>query len=170
MIMSLLKRSQADKPKPDLDAIEFLKKDHRVVSQLLDRFEEADGRGKRSIAAQICHALEVHAQIEEEIFYPAARSALQKEEQDLIDEADVEHATVKGLVGRIQSVRPSDDHFEALVTVLGEYVKHHVNEEENELFPKLKTTEMNLEAVGSALALRKSELENKASKLSSSPR
>jgi hemerythrin superfamily protein len=164
--MALWKGSDADKSDADLDAIEFLQRDHRLVAELLQRFEDADKRAKHSIASRICHALTVHAQIEEEIFYPAARSALQNKDQDLINDAAVEHATVKGLIGRIEGVGPSNDLFEALVTVLGAYVKQHVNEEENELFPKLKKTEMNLATVGSALALRKSELENAPSKTS----
>jgi iron-sulfur cluster repair protein YtfE (RIC family) len=125
------------------------------------------GGRKSSVAEEICNALKIHAQIEEEIFYPAARDALKKEDVDLIDEADVEHATIKGLVGRIGSVGESDAHYDALVTVLGEYVKHHVKEEENELFPKLRRSKMNLDAVGAALAWRKKELEGNPARRSS---
>lgn len=158
--MSLMKRlDDALTGETQPDAIELLKADHKDVADLLDRFEE-EKADKPAIAAEICAALKVHAQIEEEIFYPAARDALEQDDEDLVDEADVEHATIKGLIGRIESVGSSDDHFDALVKVLGEYVKHHVKEEEHELFPKLRRSSMNLEAVGAALALRKRELES----------
>jgi hemerythrin-like domain-containing protein len=166
--MALLKRTaNSENPVAEQDAIEVLKKDHRTVAKLLDEFEEATAERKSSIANQICNALKVHAQVEEEIFYPAARAALEKDD-DLIDEADVEHATIKGLVGRIEDVGTPDDHYDALVKVLGEYVKHHVKEEEQELFPKLRRSKMDLDAVGAALALRKQELEKSPHKLSKS--
>jgi hemerythrin-like domain-containing protein len=145
------------------DAIALLKADHKKVSDLLKDFEEAEGASKRRIADQICNELHVHAQIEEEIFYPAARRYLQREDRELVNEADVEHASIKGLVGRIEATALSDDHFDAFVTVLGEYVKHHVKEEENELFPKLKRTELDLQAVGAEIAKRKSELQAETS-------
>ena len=118
------------------DAISLLKADHKKVASLLEEFEKAAGQRKQSIADEICNELSVHAQVEEEIFYPAARAALGKDGEDLIDEADVEHATLKGLIGRIQQNGAADEHFEALVKVLGEYVKHHVKEEENENLPE----------------------------------
>jgi hemerythrin superfamily protein len=143
----------------EVDAIALLKADHRNVSSLLEEFETADGRNKSSIAQKICAELSVHAQIEEEIFYPAAREVL--DESDLIDEADVEHATLKGLVGRIESTASTDDHYDALVKVLGEYVKHHVKEEEGQIFPKVRSNGMDVNAVGAELARRKEELTNK---------
>ena len=144
------------------DAISLLKADHEKVSSLLDEVEKATGRRKESIAEQICNELSVHARIEEEIFYPAARAVL-GDDEDLIDEADVEHATIKGLVGRIQTNGSSDEHFEALVKVLGEYVKHHVKEEEGEIFPKVRRSEMDLEATGAELARSKSQLKKATS-------
>ena len=141
------------------DATALLKADHRKVSDLLKEFEEAEGARKRKIATQICNELTVHARIEEEIFYPAARQHLQGEDQELVNEADVEHATIKGLVGRIEKTAMSDEHFEAFVTVLGEYVKHHVKEEENELFPKLKRTGLDLRELGTQLEERKMALQ-----------
>lgn len=159
--MSFLKKHDApDSASEGPDAIELLKSDHQAVARLFDEFEKGGSR-KTPIAKQICAALTVHAQIEEEIFYPAARAALRGEDEDLIDEADVEHATLKGLVGRIESTDSSDEHYDAFVKVLGEYVKHHVKEEENELFPKLQRSKMDLRAVGAALALRKPELERR---------
>jgi hemerythrin superfamily protein len=151
------------------DAIDILKGDHRAVAKLLEEFEKSGVR-KTSIAKQICAALTTHAQIEEEIFYPAARAALKKDDEDLLDEADVEHATLKGLVGRIESMGSADDHYEAFVKVLGEYVKHHVREEETELFPRLRHSNMDMKALGAALALRKQELERHPGRVSKSQR
>lgn len=139
------------------DAITLLKGDHRHVSDLLEEFEKATSRRKESIAQEICTALSVHAQIEEEIFYPAARQVLSADDQDLIDEADVEHATVKGLVARIEAGEVSD-HYDAFVKVLGEYVKHHVKEEEQEIFPKLRQSGLDLNELGAQLAERKEAL------------
>jgi hemerythrin superfamily protein len=141
-----------------MDAVTLLKHDHDEVSDLLEEFESATDARKASLAQRICEALTVHAQIEEKVFYPAARSVLADVDMDLMDEADIEHATIKGLVKRIQSKGPADDHFEALVTVLGEYVKHHVKEEETELFPKLKRTDLDLDRVGEELAEMKQRL------------
>jgi hemerythrin-like domain-containing protein len=98
----------------------------------------------------------VHAQIEEEIFYPAAREALK--EQDLIDEATVEHASAKDLIAQIEQAQAGDELFDAKVIVLGEYIKHHVKEEHNEMFPKLKKTKLDLKALGEQLAERKEAL------------
>jgi hemerythrin superfamily protein len=140
------------------DAISLLKQDHREVEQLLKQFESARSGKKEQIAGQICAALTAHAQIEEELLYPAAREALKKDDEDLVDEADVEHASVKNLIAQIEAEGDSDPLFEAKVKVMGEFVKHHVKEEENELFPKLRKTGLDLEALGEQLATRKAEL------------
>jgi hemerythrin-like domain-containing protein len=142
------------------DAIKLLKSDHKEVSELVDKYE--NGRlskdRKLAVARQICLALTVHAQIEEEIFYPAAREAM-RDGEDLLDEAEVEHGSIKELVAAIENGSPDDDElFDARVKVLGEYVKHHVKEEENELFPKARKSDMDLEEVGARLAGRKEEL------------
>jgi hemerythrin superfamily protein len=145
------------------DALKLLTEDHKEVKALFKQYEklakdeDSDDGEKLQIAQQICLQLTVHAQVEEEIFYPAARDFL--EEADLVDEADVEHASVKELVGQIESSSPEeDDHFDARVKVLGEYVDHHVKEEEGELFPQLKKSELDLEALGEEIAARKEEL------------
>ena len=143
------------------DAIKLLKADHKEVSGLLEKYE--NGRlskdRKVAVAKQICMALSVHAQIEEEIFYPAAREASVRDGEDLLDEAEVEHGSIKDLVSAIENASPDDDElFDARVKVLGEYVKHHVKEEENELFPKIRKSDMDLEGVGAQLAARKKEL------------
>ena len=139
------------------DAIALLKADHKEVAEMLEKFETARST-KRKLAQQICMSLTVHAQIEEEIFYPAAREALGDEGEDLLNEAKVEHKSVKELIGQIESSDAEDELFDAHVKVLGEYVKHHVKEEEGELFPKLRKSDMDLKGVGEQLAARKKEL------------
>ena len=139
------------------DAIQLLRADHRKVQDLFDQFEKAHGDDRKSeLAQEICTELKVHAQIEEEIFYPAAREALK--EQDLIDEAAVEHASAKDLIRQIEQSQTVDELYDAKVTVLGEYIKHHVKEEQNEIFPKLKKTKLDLNALGQQLAERKETL------------
>ena len=139
------------------DAIALLKADHKEVAEMLEKFETARST-KGKLAQQICMSLTVHAQIEEEIFYPAAREALGDEGEDLLNEAEVEHNSLKELIGQIEGSSPEDELFDARVKVLGEYVKHHVKEEEGELFPKLRKTDMDLVKVGEQLAARKKEL------------
>ena len=139
------------------DAIQLLRADHRKVQGLFDQFEKARGEDRKAeLAQEICAELKVHAQIEEEIFYPAAREAL--EQEDLIDEATVEHASAKDLIAQIEQSGSGDDLFDAKVTVLGEYIKHHVKEEQNEMFPKLKKTKLDLKSLGQQLAERKEAL------------
>jgi hemerythrin-like domain-containing protein len=149
------------------NALELLKRDHHEVDAMFKEYEDvkdgADDSEKESLAGRICDALTVHAQIEEEIFYPAARRALDEEEaKELLDEAAVEHQTLKDLIERLESAPTDDPLYDAGVKVLSEYVKHHVKEEENELFPKLKSSEMDLEAVGQKLADRKEQLTRRA--------
>lgn len=142
------------------DAIDLLKKDHETVEDLFDQFEDAkesqNDDEMASLVASICSALTVHAQIEEELFYPAIRKL--PEAGDMVDEAAVEHQSIKDLVTQLESMRPGDDLFEAKVKVLSEYVKHHVKEEEGEIFPEAKDSDIDLEALGRKLAQRKSEL------------
>jgi hypothetical protein len=142
-----------------MDAISLLKKDHREVSALFKKFESAKSE-KGAIAAEVCKLITVHAQIEEELFYPAARDALEDDDEGekLLDEAEVEHASAKELIAQIEDSEEGDDLFEAKVTVLGEYIEHHVKEEENELFPKVSKTDLDLEQLGRKLEGRKTEL------------
>jgi hemerythrin superfamily protein len=142
------------------DALKLLKADHKEVSDMVAKY--GNGRltkdRKVALAKQICLALTVHAQIEEEIFYPAAREEARNGE-DLLDEAEVEHGSIKELVAAIESGSPDDDDlFDARVKVLGEYVKHHVKEEEGELFPKVRKSGMDREEIGAQLAVRKEAL------------
>jgi hemerythrin superfamily protein len=143
------------------DAVQLLTADHKEVRQLFKAYEklvssEAEDEQKLNLATQICQMLTVHASIEEEIFYPAARGAL--EEQDLLDEAEVEHASAKDLISQLQGMQPDDDLYDAKVTVLGEYVEHHIKEEEGEMFPRLKKADLDLAAIGEELSTRKQEL------------
>jgi hemerythrin superfamily protein len=141
------------------DAITLLKNDHREVEGWFDEFEATDsGAKKQKLAKQICTALTVHTIIEEEIFYPACREA--GVEDDMMDEADVEHDGAKRLIEEIQAGAPGDDHWDAKVTVLGEMIRHHVKEEEQRdgMFAKAKKAGLDLDALGQALKARKSEL------------
>ena len=110
-------------------------------------------------SAPVPEALTVHAQVEEEIFYPAVRKVLDEDDQDLLDEADVEHGSIKQLVADVERASPADDdHYDAKVTVIWEYVKHHVREEEKELFPKVQRTGLDTKAIDEQLAARKAAL------------
>ena len=141
------------------NAFDVLEEDHREVEEWFDEYDElkdSDEDRKADLAEKICRALKVHAQIEEEIFYPQAREASQ--DNDLLDEALVEHATVKNLIGVIEAMEVGEELYDAKIRVLGEMVKQHIKEEEEELFPELQSTKMDLDAVGRELAERKQEL------------
>ena len=140
-----------------MNAIELLKHDHREVEEYFEEYEDLeDDAEKAELSAKICQALKVHAQIEEEIFYPAAREATGDE--DRLDEALVEHAGAKRLIEEIESMEVGDDLYDAKIRVLGEQIKHHVKEEEEELFPEAERSDMDLKAVGEDLESRKMEL------------
>ena len=144
-------------PSNGQSAIELLEQDHREVEDLFDRYEELPSEEEKGeLAKKICAALKVHTELEEEIFYPQAREAT--EDEDLIDESLVEHGSAKQLIEEIESMEPGDDLYDAKVKVLGEMIKHHVQEEEEELFPQVKKAKMDLEGVGKQLAERKQEL------------
>ena len=152
-------RSASSRRAPD--AVALLKADHQVVQKLFDQFEKTRSEDRKgAIAGQICRELTVHAQIEEEIFYPAAREVLRDE--DLIDEATVEHQSAKDLIRQIEGGKPGDGLFDAKVKVLGEYIRHHVKEEQNEMFPKIRKTKLDLKLVGEQLQARKLELVERA--------
>ena len=145
------------------DAIEMLANDHERVAELFEEFESAkdedeDEDDKAARVSEICLELTIHATLEEEIFYPAARAALGEEADDLLDEAEVEHDSLKSLVAQLLEEQPGDDLYDAKVKVLGEYVKHHVAEEEGELFPKLRDAEFDSESVAEEMRQRKEEL------------
>ena len=139
------------------DATALLKADHKLVAGLFEEFEKtkSDAR-KTSIVAQICQELTVHAQIEEEIFYPAVKAALK--DHELVPEATVEHASVKDLIAAVQGKAPYGEMYDAKVKVMAEFVKHHVKEEEKEMFAKVRKTDLDLRALGDQMAARKEEL------------
>ena len=140
------------------DALALLKADHDLVQDLFAKFEKArTDKQKAALAEQICTELTIHAQIEEEIFYPAVREAI--DEDDLMDEAEVEHASAKDLIAQIEDSKPGEEQFDAKVTVLGEYIKHHVKEEQSEMFPKVRKADLDLKELGAAMSARKAQLE-----------
>lgn len=147
-------------PKEDFDAIALLTEDHNKVKTLFKEFEECheqgDTDGAAEIATQICNELTVHASLEEELFYPEVRKAI--EDGELINEAEVEHASVKELIAQIESMDGSEEKFAATVTVLGEYVDHHVKEEQSEIFPQAKKAKVDMNALGEKMMERKQEL------------
>jgi hypothetical protein len=146
------------------DACSLLDTDHRKVKKMFKEYEElvhsraaSAEQKKRDLANEICMELTVHAQIEEEIFYPALREAIK--ETDLLDEAEVEHASAKDLIAQIQEATDIDDKFDAKVIVLGEYIDHHVKEERNEIFVKARAArDLDLVAMREQLTARKEEL------------
>src|SRR5271156_4670038 len=153
------KRNSASRAK-SLDAVALLKADHRQVEQWFSQFEKTNSANKKQqLASNICAALTVHTSIEEEIFYPAFLEATG--DKDLHHEAIVEHAGAKTLIAQIQDMSPSDDYFDAKVTVLSEMIKHHVKEEEQPggMFAEAKKSKMDLKALGDELRLRKGELQ-----------
>ena len=139
------------------DATRLLRADHRTVNDLFEQYESTRSTArKKKLVEQVCAELTVHAQIEEEIFYPAVKQALK--DKELIPEATVEHATVKHLIAQIEGIEPDGEMYDAKVKVLSEYVKHHVKEEEGEMFKKAKATKLDLVALGEQMAARKQEL------------
>ena len=143
-----------------VDAITLLTEDHENVKSMFEQYEGLGDRAhasKKKLAMQICLELTKHATAEEEIFYPALREAT-KANEDMVDEAVVEHASAKELIAQIMEMEPGEDLFDAKVKVLSELIEHHVQEEEKEMFPKAKKAGLDLEALGQQLAERKAEI------------
>ncbi|TWO73154.1 hemerythrin domain-containing protein [Caenimonas sedimenti] len=146
------------------DACDLLDADHKAVKKMFKEYEELMGsrarstaQKKKELAQQICHELTVHAQIEEEIFYPALREVLK--DTDMLAEAEVEHQSAKDLIAQIEGMGEPDEMFDAKVKVLGEYIDHHVKEERNEIFTKARAArKLDLIAMRDELAARKEEL------------
>ncbi|HEY4371328.1 MAG TPA: hemerythrin domain-containing protein [Burkholderiales bacterium] len=140
------------------DAIALLRADHKLVTELFGKFDKMKGDGpqKKALVERICNELTVHTKIEEEIFYPAARPAIK--DGDMMDEALVEHNGAKQLIAQLRNLQPGEDMYDAKVTVLSEYIKHHVKEEQNEMFPKVKKTKLDLKALGQEMMARKQAL------------
>ena len=141
------------------DAIDLLKRDHREVENLFREFARADDDSTRiELAQRICSDLSIHARVEEELFYPAARDALGHDNASLVYEANVEHAGLKQLIGEIDGSSVDNEMFSARMQVLKEYVQHHVREEEMQLMPAVRRTVINLNALGDSIARRKQDL------------
>lgn len=151
------KSAKSPSPPKAQEAIALLRADHKVVSDLFDEYEKATVKSrKKSLVSQICTDLTIHAQIEEEIFYPAVKAALK--DKELVPEAIVEHATLKDLIAEVEGVEPDGETFDAKIKVLSEYVKHHVKEEQNEMFPRAKESKLDMMDLGAQIASRKEEL------------
>lgn len=143
------------------NAITLLKSDHRLVEELFEKFEKTGSKDRKlKLVKSICDELTVHAELEEKFFYPVVREALKKE-RDLLDEALVEHSSLKWLIAQLKAEGLDSDLFDAKVTVLKEYVQHHVKEEEKELFPKVKKSPLDLGELGTTLQDEKLKLQKK---------
>ena len=143
----------------DNEAIEMLKEDHAKVKKAFKEFEKmdrSDAETCRQLVQTVCEDLKVHTTLEEEIFYPALREAM--EDEDILNEAAVEHETAKMLIDQLENMEPDDPNYYATFTVLGEYVMHHVKEEEGEMFPEAKKTDIDFESLAQRMQDRKAEL------------
>lgn len=139
------------------DAVQVLKADHREVERLFREFQKASGeQRKMQLANKICSELMIHTQIEEELVYPTSREFLKDDE--IVNEAVVEHNAAKDLIAQIRGMDASDEMFDAKMQVLQEQIEHHVQEEEKELFPQIQKTDMDLTGIGEQLMARKKEL------------
>ena len=144
-------------PAAPKDAIALLRADHGTVSGLFAFYEKAESsRMKKALVAEICSELSMHAQIEEEIFYPAVKAAMK--DKLLVAEAAVEHGGIKDLIAQLEGLEPSGEIYDAKVQVLSEHVEHHVKEEQKEMFPKARATSLDMVALGARMAARKAYL------------
>jgi hemerythrin-like domain-containing protein len=137
-------------------AISMLVEDHRKVQKLFKQFENADETRQQQIVEEACNDLTVHAQLEEQVFYPAVRDAI--DETDLVDEATVEHDVAKDLIEKLKDLGPGDPQYAATFCVLGEYINHHIEEEQNELFPKVRKASLDFESLAGEMWEKKQEL------------
>ena len=163
--MSTAPKNAASKPRRtrrtgsrDPVAVTLLKKDHRAVEDYFDEYEQLENDAEKlALFKKIALALKVHTQIEEEILYPEERGDV---EDDMLDEAYVEHDGAKKLIAEIEAMKPSDEFYDAKVKVLGEYVKHHVKEEEQPggIFSQAKRGDEDLNEMGQRLKARKEQL------------
>jgi len=155
-----LQRGDRSSQPKQMDAVALLKADHRQVEEWFEQFGKSRSSAKKQqLATNICSALTIHTQIEEEIFYPAFLEAT--EDKDMHHEAMVEHEGAKRLIAELQGMKPEDDYFDARVTVLSEMIKHHVKEEEQAggMFGEAKKSKMDLKALGEQLSAKKMELQ-----------
>jgi len=144
------------------NAISILTEDHKKVKKMFmdfDKLMKSEGKEaeKGALVRKSCEELTVHTEIEEEIFYPAVRAAI--DDDDLMDEADVEHAGARELIAQLEDTEPGDDRYDAKVAVLGENIDHHVKEEQGEMFPKARKAKLDLAALGAQMPERGRELQ-----------
>lgn len=154
--------NKPDKKTPAANALELLRADHDKVMGLFREFDDLKGiddedERKGELVDEICYELTMHTMIEEEIFYPILRSVI--DDDDLMDEADVEHAGARELISQLEVMYPGDDHYDATVTVLGEEMAHHIGKEEGELFDAARNAGLDLSELAARLAARKRELD-----------
>ena len=145
--------------KTTIDAIDMLKQDHDKVEKAFKDFEKMDRQDTeacRRLIETVCEDLKLHTTLEEEVFYPAVREAIADE--DLMNEAAVEHETAKMLIDQLENMGADDPNYYATFTVLGEYVRHHIKEEQGEMFPAAKKARLDLVALGERMRARKEEL------------
>ena len=156
--MSSTAKKPSSKESEHKEATAILRADHKLVSKLFADYEKADSsEEKKSIADEICTELTIHAQVEEEIFYPAVKEALG--DTELVPEATVEHATLKNLIAEVQTAGLDQEMFDARIKVMSEYVKHHVKEEQDEMFPKARESkDLDMVELGAQIMQRKEEL------------
>ena len=145
--------------KTSTDAIDLLKQDHDRVEKRFKEFEKMDRQDAeacRELIGRVCEDLTVHTTLEEEIFYPAVREAI--DDEDLMNEAAVEHETARMLIEQLQNMGPDDPNYFATFTVLGEYVRHHIKEEQGEMFPAARKAGLDLAALAERMQARRDEL------------
>ncbi|CAN7371836.1 hemerythrin domain-containing protein [Caballeronia sp. 15715] len=150
------------------DALTLLEEEHRAVEKLFDAFERADDddlERKSTLVQRACELLTMHAMVEEEILYPAAKEALGEDNKDDVNEAVIEHFLVKTLIEKFSTMKAGDEGFNATFKVLTESVNHHVEEEESELFPELRKTKLDLGKLGERIATRREALQGKITKV-----
>jgi hemerythrin superfamily protein len=145
--------------KTTMDAIDMLKQDHDKVEKAFKDFEKMDRQDTqacRRLIETVCEDLKLHTTLEEEVFYPAVREAI--DDEDPMNEAAVEHETAKMLIEQLENMGADDPNYYATFTVLGEYVRHHIKEEQGEMFPAAKKAKLDLVALGERMRARKEEL------------
>ncbi len=140
------------------NAIQMIKADHTKVKDLMKQFEESeDRREKKKLVAEVLKELKVHAAVEEDIFYPAVRQEI-KDKDDIMEEADEEHHVAKVLIAELEMMRGNEENFDAKFIVLCENIRHHIKEEESEMLPKARKTNIDFDVLGEQMTQRKEQL------------
>lgn len=162
------KSNQDDEPNEasaeheSVHALELLKEDHRRVEQLFQSFETADGRSRQGIADEAIKALEIHTKVEDGLVYPAIREATG--EEDLVDEASEEHHVVTLVIKELKKMKASAEGYKAKFTVMSELVRHHIEEEEKEMFPEAENADIDWEELGREALTIKERMMSKSSR------